>query len=770
MAAQRTAELTGELRAEYRDLFSSCKVKASEKALVEAKARKIASRAHREVYERIAAETRVPWHVVGVLHLLECDLHFDRHLHNGDPLSDRTRHAPRNRPRGAPPFTFEQSAVDALITEGFAGWDDWSVAGTLYRFEAYNGFGYRLFHPEVRTPYLWASTNKYTKGRYGADGRFDPGLASRQVGVAAVLRAMQDLGFARVEPPAPQAIEAVSHAAAPPPPYPGRLIRRGDPDRGIVRLIQQRLVEVGCGPLDVDGLFGTGTESALKLFQSRMVDRDGRPLAIDGVVGPLVWEALFGASTVVTSEPGDAADPLLATVLKIAESQVGVRENPPNSNRGTEVDAYQRAVGNPLGVAWCAAFVYWCFDRAAKQLGADNPVVRTGGCLLHWQKARSQGVRAITAQQAADDPSLVQPGHIFIMDHGNGLGHTGFVQRVRGGLLDTIEGNTNMLGSREGDGVYAKQRRIDEVSAGFLDYSTHRQAGTPPPEPRPQGTDTGSLPDVGPLVPSATCGGLLLAAVERGIHEEPTWVEVPFAGHLVRVGAHALRAKVGGKLLRLPVSYREAITISSKLGWIAPTSALSDAIHRAAEVHLSPAPQGRWDTPQNAATSSRKMSTLEFVVSHDAAIEAQIPGDKQAALASTEGKDWIISPRNITRPHAATTYGWHNPKNGNRPIQGLGPDSSVPAHDDAHFDYSQTLRPIQRTATRVSDGAEVDLLDVLAKGLPAAVVAPFRVPPPAPQALRAAKAGPGARAPKGKQAAKAKKAGPGTKKAGQGAR
>jgi hypothetical protein len=312
---------------------------------------------------------------------------------------------------------------------------------------------------------------------------------------------------------------------------------------------------------------------------------------------------------------------------------------------------------------------------------------------------------------------------------------------VQGGLLDTIEGNTNLLGSREGDGVYAKQRRIEEISGGFLDYSTRRltegaRAAAPPV------AEPANLSDVASLDLSASSGGLLLEAVRQGIYEQPTWVEVPFAGHLVRVGTHVLRAQVGGKLLRLPVCYQDVIHICNELGWIAPTSALSDAINRAAVVHAAPRPQGRWDTPAASAETSRKMSTLEFVVAHDAAIEAQIPADERASLTSTEGKDWILSPRNITRPHAATTYGWHDPRNHGQPIQGLGPDGSPPAHDDAHFDYSQTFRPIQRTATRVSDGAEVDLLDVMAAAakLPAAVLAPFQQAPQAPRGAQAAAA------------------------------
>ena len=42
-------------------------------------------------------------------------LDFNRHLHNGDPLSSRTTHIPQNRPvKGKPPFTWEESTIDVL--------------------------------------------------------------------------------------------------------------------------------------------------------------------------------------------------------------------------------------------------------------------------------------------------------------------------------------------------------------------------------------------------------------------------------------------------------------------------------------------------------------------------------------------------------------------------------------------------------------------------------------------------------------------------------
>jgi hypothetical protein len=70
------------------------------------------------------------------------------------------------------------------------------------------------------------------------------------------------------------------------------------------------------------------------------------------------------------------------------------------------------------------------------------------------------------------DPALVQPGHIFVIDTGGGAGHTGLVLEVSGGKLITIEGNTNDGGSREGIGVFQRDsRKIAQINKGFIDYS-----------------------------------------------------------------------------------------------------------------------------------------------------------------------------------------------------------------------------------------------------------------------------------------------------------
>ncbi|HYN22170.1 MAG TPA: CHAP domain-containing protein [Thermoanaerobaculia bacterium] len=256
-------------------------------------------------------------------------------------------------------------------------------------------------------------------------------------------------------------------------PYPGKVVKRGHRVKGTVLAVQRRLSELGCGPVDEDGDFGKQTHDAVLLFQARFTDTDGLPLQRDGEIGAITWASLFGEQSVTVSH--ETSSDLLTEVLAFAVTQIGVRETTPN--RGPEVDEYVKSVGlDPAGrFAWCVAFVYFCFDKAAKKLGRTNPMIKTAGVLDHWNKAGLKGIPRVTATQAKHNPSLVKPGHIFVIDTGpaGGAGHTGLVERVIGGKLVTIEGNTNEGGSREGVGVFRRtQRTVVSINKGFINYGS----------------------------------------------------------------------------------------------------------------------------------------------------------------------------------------------------------------------------------------------------------------------------------------------------------
>lgn len=260
--------------------------------------------------------------------------------------------------------------------------------------------------------------------------------------------------------------------------YPGRIVKMGEQDANIVKALKVQLNKalgadndpsVRLDPADPN--FGPKMKQAVKLFQSRNVDLQGYPLSQDGKVGANTWSALFGGNYVPINDAPAGGLPAKLLQIAAAEEANQVREVPKNSNRGPEVDQYLLRAGVSPGLSWCCAFVYWCFDEAANSLGQTNPMVKTAGCLDHWRRAPGKGAREITKQQAIDNPGLVKPGMVFIMDHGGGLGHTGLVEKVAGGLLTTIEGNTDASRTREGGGVYRLTRKVSEINKGFIDYS-----------------------------------------------------------------------------------------------------------------------------------------------------------------------------------------------------------------------------------------------------------------------------------------------------------
>jgi len=139
----------------------------------------------------------MPAAVVFAIHGRESTWDFTCHLHEGSPLTHRTRFVPKGRPLGPPPFTFEQSAEDALYILKHEDRVNWSEAEpALAAIEAYNGTGYRRFHPETPTPYLWSGTTLYSRGKYVADGRYSPTAVDQQPGCAALLMRLRERGVA----------------------------------------------------------------------------------------------------------------------------------------------------------------------------------------------------------------------------------------------------------------------------------------------------------------------------------------------------------------------------------------------------------------------------------------------------------------------------------------------------------------------------------------------------------------------------------------------
>jgi lysozyme family protein len=259
------------LRPEYESLFETCVIKPSKLSAVKRIVQTIIK--NRSRYEGVGNPLDIPWFVIGCVHNLESSLKFNGHLHNGDPLTARTFNEPKGRPpKGKPPFTWEESANDALVSQGWHNWRDWSLAGCLYKFEAYNGFGYR--QRQVPSPYLWSYSNHYVKGKYVHDGPsgWDPNAVSQQCGTALILSQLVSLGEIDLEErPSLSKNDALQLIKTL-----GKVVQYSTAWSQDAEQLQEALVASGAENVDVDGYAGKKTSDAYKQISGSYLKGDPR--------------------------------------------------------------------------------------------------------------------------------------------------------------------------------------------------------------------------------------------------------------------------------------------------------------------------------------------------------------------------------------------------------------------------------------------------------------------------------------------------------------
>jgi CHAP domain len=131
------------------------------------------------------------------------------------------------------------------------------------------------------------------------------------------------------------------------------------------------------------------------------------------------------------------------SALQVAETQVGVTEQPPGSNDGPQIAAYRTATeGAYAGAPWCAYFVSWCAAQAGTPIGDRGQGLGSVSEITDW--ARSTG--RLTSTPA--------PGELILF----GTEHVGIVESVNAdGSLTTVEGNAS-------DGVRRETRWPSEAT------------------------------------------------------------------------------------------------------------------------------------------------------------------------------------------------------------------------------------------------------------------------------------------------------------------
>lgn len=194
-----------EHKADYEKLWAACTVSPAHLPEIKKLAERILKGKARYVSIAEKLKAKIPhitWWIIGVIHHMEASCDFGKYQHNGELLGKVTKKVPK----GILFKTWEDSAVDASMRHLQSL--DGTIARALCLLEGFNGYGYRLYHPDVKTPYLWSYSNLYTKGKYvevwvekhpktgkpGYMSQWKPDLVSKQAGTAVILKYLADAG------------------------------------------------------------------------------------------------------------------------------------------------------------------------------------------------------------------------------------------------------------------------------------------------------------------------------------------------------------------------------------------------------------------------------------------------------------------------------------------------------------------------------------------------------------------------------------------------
>lgn len=154
---------------------------------------------------------------------------------------------------------------------------------------------------------------------------------------------------------------------------------------------------------------------------------------------------------------------LAQEIVRLAKLEIGVEEID-GTNCGERVNQYKAATWLPADKPWpwCAAFVCWIIREAMANTGIKETSTfkrpRTAGAWDFENWSKQQDDSTSTKKPAFRD---IQAGDIIIFT----FSHIGIATGPpdAAGYVPTIEGNTDAAGSREGGGVFAKQRHFSKI-------------------------------------------------------------------------------------------------------------------------------------------------------------------------------------------------------------------------------------------------------------------------------------------------------------------
>ena len=209
--------------------------------------------------------------------------------------------------------------------------------------------------------------------------------------------------------------------------------------------------------IDIDGDFGRVTELKVKQFQEE------HGMEPTGIVDNETFQELVAPLRRVL-EPVPLTDPEESfSSLVLSYAKTHLTEHPREAggqNRGPWVRLYMQ--GNEGSQwAWCAGFVSFVMKQAEETLQMTHAIPGSFSCDSLAAQGKSAGlfIEENSISSGNINVSNLTTASIFLVRRTDtDWTHTGFVTMFNKDFFDTIEGNTNDDGNREGYEVCARTR------------------------------------------------------------------------------------------------------------------------------------------------------------------------------------------------------------------------------------------------------------------------------------------------------------------------
>lgn len=256
-----------ELRAEYEHNLSIIRVTKVDE--VDHIARRLLRGDAVAQYSAVQKALGIPIAVQATICERESGADFSRSPAQGDRWDRVSTHVPRGK---GPYDSWYEAAVDSFhnVDRLDENSHPWSMPYACWKWEAFNGFGYRM-HGK-RSPYVYGGTNLQQSGKYVSDGNFDPGVMDIQIGTVPVALRMIELEPSLAFGPSIQTIPAPSiipDVGPVPSGVGGGLAPRGAlTGTAWVQDSLNKLMLPQSDHLVVDGIYGRFTRMALRAFQT----------------------------------------------------------------------------------------------------------------------------------------------------------------------------------------------------------------------------------------------------------------------------------------------------------------------------------------------------------------------------------------------------------------------------------------------------------------------------------------------------------------------